>query len=151
MNGFMYAFKHSFDFEGRATRREFWTFTFTIWLIGVAFALLRYAMPLAGTLLSILFVLAVLPARLAITWRRLHDTGHSGWWVPAPYAPWALLAPALVGLVWGHGGLFFVSLLVAIAAGLGLIAIAIVVLLFLITESDAGVNAYGPPSPQGEA
>jgi len=37
--------------------------------------------------------LATLPASLSVTVRRLHDRGHSGWWVIAFFVPVLNLIP----------------------------------------------------------
>lgn len=67
------------NFNGRSTRAEFWwvvLFTFGVSTI-LSFLGLKY--------LSILFSLAVIIPNLAISFRRFHDTGRSGWWVIGLY------------------------------------------------------------------
>ena len=78
------------DFGGRAIRREYWGFAFanlilaaSCWLLGVVGG------PLQS--LSILYALAVLVPNLAITARRLHDTGRTGWWLPLGIVPTPLV------------------------------------------------------------
>ena len=61
------------DFNGTASRPEFWWFMLFIYLVAAALSLL-------STTLSGLFYLAVLLPTLAVGARRLHDTGRSGWW-----------------------------------------------------------------------
>ncbi len=61
------------DFNGQASRPEFWWFTLFIVLVGTA---LGYA---NQNLVSIFGVAAALPF-LAVGARRLHQTGRSGWW-----------------------------------------------------------------------
>ena len=61
------------DFNGTASRSEFWWFMLFIVLVGAALSLL-------STTLASLFYLAVLLPDLAVGARRLHDTGKSGWW-----------------------------------------------------------------------
>ena len=61
------------DFNGTASRSEFWWFMLFIFLVGAALSLL-------STTLASLFYLAVLLPDLAVGARRLHDTGKSGWW-----------------------------------------------------------------------
>src|SRR4051794_8393565 len=68
--------------------------------------------PQAGLgLLSGLYSLAVLLPSIAVTVRRLHDTGRSGWWI-------------LISLIPIIGG--------------------IVLLVFMVLDSEPGVNQYGP-------
>jgi uncharacterized membrane protein YhaH (DUF805 family) len=61
------------DFNGRATRSEFWW-----WVLFVILA------TLAGNILSdklgMLISLGTLLPYIAVTARRLHDTNRSGWW-----------------------------------------------------------------------
>ena len=61
------------DFNGTASRSEFWWFQLFLYLAGGILSLLSL------TLCSI-FYLAVLLPDLAAGARRLHDTGRSGWW-----------------------------------------------------------------------
>lgn len=72
-------------FEGRATRPEFWWWVLFTILIGLAANIIDvYAL---GTtedqfqLLSALVSLGILLPNLAVTARRLHDIGRSGWWM----------------------------------------------------------------------
>jgi len=61
------------DFNGTASRSEFWWFQLFIFLVAAALSLF-------STTLCSLFYLAVLLPSLAVGARRLHDTGKSGWW-----------------------------------------------------------------------
>lgn len=74
-------------FSGRARRKEFWSFALTHFifymllsgidrLIGNALEL-ETPMPI----LSSIYSLAVLIPSLAVSVRRLHDIGKSGWWL----------------------------------------------------------------------
>jgi uncharacterized membrane protein YhaH (DUF805 family) len=66
-------------FSGRARRSEFWWFTlFAIIvyiIVGIIDAVAKNAV------LGIIVGLALLLPSLAVTARRLHDTGRSGWWI----------------------------------------------------------------------
>ncbi|WP_432535227.1 DUF805 domain-containing protein [Kineococcus arenarius] len=90
-------------FSGRARRSEYWWFQLAFALaylgVGVVGAALagvtgavggELAQSLAGTVFSLVVVvlyLAVLLPSLAVTVRRVHDTGRSGWWVLAGALP----------------------------------------------------------------
>jgi uncharacterized membrane protein YhaH (DUF805 family) len=66
-------------FSGRARRTEYWMFSLINFLI--AFALVLVESALAGsTILYTIYALAVFIPGLAVSVRRLHDTGRSGWW-----------------------------------------------------------------------
>lgn len=69
-------FKKFFCFHGRTTRREFWSFYFCGLAIPLAFILIL-------PVFYIMLIAAIFPY-LGVTIRRLHDNGHSGWWVFAP-------------------------------------------------------------------
>ena len=89
-----YAFMQYATFRGRATRREFWSFILYSYL--AQYALAFVAILLGKTVVKVghfdtawfaLMALVVLPGlvlippKLAVTVRRLHDRGHSGWWL----------------------------------------------------------------------
>ena len=67
-------------FSGRARRKEYWMFAlFNFHHQPRAYAY-RSVAGIAGVLSGI-YSLAVLIPYLALTVRRLHDTGRSGWWL----------------------------------------------------------------------
>lgn len=72
-------------FGGRARRSEFWWFTLFVFLAQAALGVVDTALfgvgPDATRLLNPLFTLAVLLPSLAVSVRRLHDIGRTGWWV----------------------------------------------------------------------
>jgi uncharacterized membrane protein YhaH (DUF805 family) len=61
------------QFEGRASRSEYWWFYLFTVLVGAA------ADSLGGTAGNLASLFFLLPG-LALVARRLHDTGRSGWW-----------------------------------------------------------------------
>lgn len=61
------------EFNGRASRSEFWWFALFITLVASAFLYVSEAW-------SNVFLVATLLPLLAAGSRRLHDTGKSGWW-----------------------------------------------------------------------
>ena len=80
------------DFEGEASRSEFWWFFLFTGVVSGALALVSHAV-------SWIFSLAVLVPFIAVTVRRLHDTNRSGWWVLVcvlPVVGWFVLAFLLV-------------------------------------------------------
>ena len=66
------------DFQGRAPRSEYWWFF--VFLIGVSF-FFTFFVPQGGLTLIGLFLLGMYPPYLAVTVRRFHDVGRSGWWL----------------------------------------------------------------------
>jgi uncharacterized membrane protein YhaH (DUF805 family) len=75
------------DFDGRATRSEYWW-----WFLFVFLATL--ATGIVSDMLSSLFSIAVLLPNLAVGTRRLHDIDKSGWfqllWI-IPILGWIVL------------------------------------------------------------
>ena len=97
-------------FSGRSSRSAYWWwYLFGILVLVVSLAI-DYALG-AGGLLYVLVALAMLLPNLAVLVRRLHDAGHSGWWLLIALLP---LIGAIVLLVftvqdseppnqWGNG------------------------------------------------
>jgi uncharacterized membrane protein YhaH (DUF805 family) len=80
------------DFNGRATRSEYWWFMLFLFLVSAGLNMVNRAGVVAG-----LFSLATLIPSFAAGARRLHDTNRSGWWqllFLVPIIGWILL------LVW---------------------------------------------------
>ncbi|MFE9558871.1 DUF805 domain-containing protein [Streptomyces sp. NPDC006703] len=73
-------------FKGRATRSEFWMFELIDTLITVALYLGGPALGIGTAPVAIYTVATILP-NLAVTIRRLHDTGRSGWVVLVGFIP----------------------------------------------------------------
>ena len=74
------------NFDGRACRSEFWYFNLASGLLGFIIQFFEVATGIvdienAGAgILSLIFSLAVTVPSIAVTSRRLHDRGLSGWW-----------------------------------------------------------------------
>lgn len=78
------------DFSGRAARSEYWWFYLTY--LGTVFVASIFSETLGG-----LAILGLFLPHLAVTVRRLHDTGKPGWWLLIGLIP--LLGP-IVLIVW---------------------------------------------------
>ncbi len=86
MNWYLQALKKYTVFTGRARRKEYWFFVLFNIIVSAALSVVDY---FTGTysasygtgLLGGLYALAVLLPAIAVTIRRLHDTGRSGWWI----------------------------------------------------------------------
>ncbi len=66
-------------FSGRARRSEFWWYTLFTVLVYIVAAIIDAA--IGNSVVSIIVGLALLLPSLAVTARRLHDTGRTGWWI----------------------------------------------------------------------
>lgn len=105
MNGYVEALRKYAVFAGRSRRREYWMFT----LVHLLVTLTLYSVTLntgrAGLTVYAAYVCVLFPPGLAVTVRRLHDTGRSGWWVLASFIPflgtvlmvWFLVTPGQPG------------------------------------------------------
>jgi len=83
------------NFEGRARRKEYWMFY--LFHILIIFGLIMLAGLSAGLsedfsmtplIIAGIYVLVTLIPFLAVTVRRLHDTGKSGWWYFIGFIPY---------------------------------------------------------------
>ncbi len=92
MNWYLKCLSNYATFSGRARRTELWMY----YLFNYIFALVIYfvsvilvAITAESAFLSILiiYILAVLVPGIAVTIRRLHDTGRSGWWYFISFIP----------------------------------------------------------------
>ncbi|MEU7600558.1 DUF805 domain-containing protein [Streptomyces sp. NPDC040724] len=92
MNYYVDVLKKYTVFSGRARRQEYWMF----FLFNVAALIVVSILDaVLGTSpwLYALYALGTLLPNLAVTVRRLHDTGKSGWWFLISFVP-------LVGFIW---------------------------------------------------
>ncbi|WP_277036588.1 DUF805 domain-containing protein [Turicimonas muris] len=136
LSWYRYCLKKYFDFNGRASRAEFWSFALINIFVLFSFSLLtgtihgetasgeKYRVMLAAlsnypalvsvlTILEVLFCVFIFCPALAVTVRRLHDRNHSGWWAVGQFIP-------------------FLNFLV---------------LIFLLLDSEKAQNKYGAHAP----
>ncbi len=74
--------EHYFDFSGRADRREYLIFfCFNLLLSALLAGLYWLTNVSLFSFLGTFLGLALLCPGIAVTVRRLHDTGRSGWWL----------------------------------------------------------------------
>ena len=78
MESYLRVWKNFAVFSGRATRTEFWMFNLFSFIITIAIAFVEILAG-SGGLIELVYLLAVLIPSLAVTARRLHDIGQSGW------------------------------------------------------------------------
>ena len=67
------------QFSGRASRSEFWWFSLGNLLISSAFGVIDLA--LGSAVFTSLYLLGTIIPSIATVFRRLHDTGRSGWYL----------------------------------------------------------------------
>lgn len=100
MNSYLDTFKNKYaDYRGRARRKEYWMFmAFHFTIIFFLSFLLGFMEEfgfefIPSFLLGIYLLLSFIPA-MAISIRRLHDTGKSGWYYllsVIPYIGWVVV------------------------------------------------------------
>lgn len=94
MNWYLDAFRFKYaDFYGRARRTEYWMFTLFHFLAIFVLAFLSAALEAIGwseigLFLFVVYVLMSIIPSLAITVRRLHDSGKSGWYYLLSFIPY---------------------------------------------------------------
>ncbi len=98
MNWYLAVLKNYVVFSGRARRKEYWMFT----LFHIIFAIVAVALDnIIGTtapgipygVFYGIYILALFLPSLAVTVRRLHDVGKSGWMIFIPLIP-------IIGSIW---------------------------------------------------
>jgi uncharacterized membrane protein YhaH (DUF805 family) len=143
-----------FSFNGRLRRQHFWI----SWLILLGASVVLGWIPILGALISILLIWP----NLAITVKRLHDMGKTGWFAAIP---WVAFIVGMVMIIGAVGTAIITnpqafehedpSALVAMFGSMmgGFAVMFLAGLAFLlwigITDSQKGDNKYGP-NPKGE-
>jgi uncharacterized membrane protein YhaH (DUF805 family) len=84
MHWYIDVLKKYADFTGRARRTEFWMFALFNFIVSLVLGIIDVVVGTTANgvgILQLLYSLAVLIPGLAVSARRLHDTGRSGWWL----------------------------------------------------------------------
>ena len=142
-----------FSFEGRTRRSHFWIG----WLICLGVGVVAGWIPLLGGLIS----LALIWPNLAISVKRLHDMGKSGWLVAIPWvvsivggiAAISIMGVSAFANASGLEAGYPAAIMALLGPAIGLLAvIGLVCLGFLLwiglTEGQSGDNRFGP-NPKG--
>ncbi len=148
MKWFIKCFKQYADFNSRARRSEFWWFSLINFIIAMVLMvcwiapIVKMGITLGSPFLYLylLYYIAVLIPSIAVTVRRLHDIGRSGFWY------FLFLGGSLLGSI---GSMFQetntgLTILFYCAS----LAICIVFLVWMFTDSQPGENKWGP-NPKG--
>ena len=99
-NSIKTCFQKFADFNGRASRSEFWYFYLFAILAYFISIFIAIQMPFFFAVVILLGLVLFVPA-LAVTARRLHDTGRSGWWQLTAYIPYVgLIASIILIVIW---------------------------------------------------
>ncbi|UJF34929.1 DUF805 domain-containing protein [Paenibacillus hexagrammi] len=80
MEWYVKVLKNYVGFQGRARRKEYWMFVLFNLIASIILTILDSILGLKSVF-SGLYSLAVLLPSLAVSVRRLHDIGKTGWWI----------------------------------------------------------------------
>lgn len=166
MKWYLMVIKKYSTFTGRARRKEFWMFVLMNLIFGTVAKLLDEVLGLNlpgsgfmdGGIINLLYSLFVIVPTLALTVRRFHDIGKSGW----VYFRF-VLAAILVTIVWvamilvkaiksgmsldpedmdlATMGQFLVPTMIY---GVVMLGIGVWSLVLMVRDSQPGENKYGP-------
>lgn len=94
MNYYVRVFQNYANFKGRDTRKQYWMFVlFNIIISFVIGFVAGLILGDAASIVTSIYSLAILLPSLAISIRRMHDIGKSGWWILVSLIP-------IVGCIW---------------------------------------------------
>ncbi|MDE0529559.1 MAG: DUF805 domain-containing protein [Truepera sp.] len=156
------------DFGGRATRAEYWWWMLFTSIVSTALNALDRGF--GGGILQTVFSLAVLLPTFAVTFRRLHDIGKTGWWhfgwlgiVLISWVTAGIMMIAAAAVKYGHteGGwpadlsgadlanwdtlsAFTPSIVVLIAAIVSTLVVLVWSIVWLARQGESGQNRFGP-------
>jgi uncharacterized membrane protein YhaH (DUF805 family) len=150
MKWYIKVLKNYIEFNGRARRTEYWMFFLFNILFSMAAGLLDYIfgttnIVLTYGLFSGLYTLAVFLPSLAVSVRRLHDIGKSGWFFLLLIIPMFIFA-ILAALMATNKDLMVPFVIFAFTV----FGIAIWFLIMFCTDSEVNDNKWGPNPKTGE-
>lgn len=129
-----------FRFQGRSRRSEFWWTQLLVYIVSF------FLTPIVGGLLDLLTI--------PLTFRRLHDTGRSGWWwgigALLKFSFIILLGYDFITTIIGTCGMkeygyeFIIALLLKyLLFSIGIFIYQIILLVFCCLDSEPFENDYG--------
>lgn len=80
------------DFDGRARRREYWMFVLFMAIFAIVVGIIDGILGTVCVFVG-LYYLAMLLPMIAVSVRRMHDIGKSGWWLFITFVP-------VIGSLW---------------------------------------------------
>jgi len=79
MDYFLEAYREFANFQGRASRKQYWMFYLFYVIFYLFFATIDGLLRTGGLFMALFALVSLLP-NIAIVTRRLHDIDKSGWW-----------------------------------------------------------------------
>ena len=143
------------QFSGRAPRAEYWWFYLATVVVSWILTIVDKAIGASGAtagdmgILAALFSLATFIPTIAVTVRRLHDIGRTGWWLLAFVLLIALVFVPIGYMAMEPGNLENAPdptggmLALMIGAGIAALLMGITLFIFCVTRGDIGENRYG--------
>ena len=142
-------FENYANFNGRARRKEYWMFMLFYFIFSLVLGLISGLLGVLGSLLLLVWSFGLFLPTIAVTIRRFHDSGKSGWWYLASFAPIVPLSLITYMILTETSsstmmGVFWVLLVISVV-------ICLIPLIFLFLSSESGTNQWGPnPKDEGE-
>lgn len=93
MNYYLTVLKKYAVFKGRAARAEYWFFVLFNFIISIGLGIISALLNDTFNILGMLYALFILIPSIAVSIRRLHDVGKSGWMIFINLIP-------VVGVIW---------------------------------------------------
>jgi uncharacterized membrane protein YhaH (DUF805 family)/DNA-directed RNA polymerase subunit RPC12/RpoP len=103
MKWFLKCLRQYADFSGRARRKEYWMFVLFNFIFFSCATILGSVAPWFNVI-ALIYTLAIFIPGLAVTFRRLHDTGRSGWWILLALIPVGTIVIVIFMLLDGEIG-----------------------------------------------
>ncbi|WP_181441978.1 DUF805 domain-containing protein [Swingsia samuiensis] len=164
-------YKNAFKFKGRASRAEFWLFALyqyililPLAMIGGFFFLLSslhdapnssYAIPLIGGVVVLVCAILIGFPSFALTIKRLHDCGFSGWWLLAfMFVNFITFLAMVVGVVLAAHGTHeqldgsLSAVVIQLVGELLMYVAGVVWALIMARKSEPRDNKWGSPANQ---
>ncbi len=125
------------EFNGRSRRSEYWWTRFVVFIINLA------ATPFIGWIFSV--------AMIPLTFRRLHDAGHSGWWWGVGFLyKWLVLAYVIFDVIYwavtteaDDPMVVLMHLSKYVLLFIIYVIYKVIFIVMLCADSEPGANRYG--------
>lgn len=155
-------------FSGRATRAEYWWWVLGVVVVSILLSILDsiiFGFEVdSPSVFQPIFGLAILLPGMAVTARRLHDIGQTGWWQLVWHSialvAWIPLVSAFITLaivseaggvafdtIWGSAGLGEAGILLALVMVIASLASALVVTIPLVIWAVYWLTRLGQTGP----
>jgi uncharacterized membrane protein YhaH (DUF805 family) len=103
MNWYVDVLKNYATFSGRARRTEYWAFVLLNACAAGALAVIDVLLD-TMPVLTVVYAFGVMVPTLAVTVRRLHDIGCSGWWYLISFVPFGGIVLFIFTVLPGNSG-----------------------------------------------